>query len=92
MPKKNYFVIFSSKKQSDDSHIYSTSIFPEGGNKGSLVRQRQFASESEMVAIVNPLLPPGGDMKNVLSLIHGDEGYQKVLALTDYEAALLGWQ
>jgi hypothetical protein len=51
---------------------------------------RSYGHESEMIQIVNSLLPDG-DIRSVLHLVKRHEGHTLHLNLTDKEAELLGY-
>ena len=55
-------------------------------------RERVFNNESELIEIVNPMLPRGSDVRDVLSYIESSEGFFYLLRLDPKEAALLGWR
>ena len=55
-------------------------------------RERVFNNESELIETVNPMLPRGSDVRDVLSHIESSEGFFYLLRLDPKEAALLGWR
>ena len=89
--KKKYLVTIFGAKQSDGTFRYSNSIFLVGNRALGLVGGRQFNDESVMAQVVNPVLPNGGDVRNVLNLVQRRKGWTVVLELTDSEAAIFGW-
>lgn len=50
-----------------------------------------FNSEALLVAAMNPLLPGGSDIRDVLGHIECDDGFFYLLYLTNHEARQLGW-
>lgn len=53
---------------------------------------RVFDDESELIEIVNPLLPRGSDVRDVLSHVESPDGFLYLLHLDSEEAARLGWR
>jgi hypothetical protein len=56
------------------------------------MRKRVFADECELIATINPLLPPGSDVRDVFEHIENPNGFFYLLRLNGEEAAQLGWQ
>lgn len=54
--------------------------------------ERSFADECELIDTINPLLPPGSDVRDVLSHIESPDGFLYLLHLNLEEAGRLGWQ
>lgn len=54
-------------------------------------RERIFADDSELIATINPLLPPGSDVRDVFGHIETQNGFYYVLRLDLDEARSLGW-
>jgi hypothetical protein len=55
-------------------------------------QQRLFEDESEMIQTVNPLLPPGSDVRHILSHVESPEGFLYLLQLNSEQAGALGWR
>ena len=55
-------------------------------------RERAFADECELIATINPLLPPGSDIRDVFDHIESPNGFYYLLHLRSEEAAQLGWR
>jgi hypothetical protein len=55
-------------------------------------QKRVFNDEYELIEVINPLLPRGSDVRDVLSHIEGPEGFIYLLHLDLEEAAQLGWR
>lgn len=53
--------------------------------------ERAFADECELIATINPLLPPGSDVRDVFDHIESGKGFYYLLRLSSEEAAQLGW-
>jgi hypothetical protein len=51
-----------------------------------------FADECELIAVINPLLPNGSDVRDVFEHIETPNGFFYLLRLSDEEAAQLGWR
>lgn len=55
-------------------------------------RERVFTDEYELIETINPLLPHGSDVRNVISNIETPDGFLYLLYLSAEEAANLGWR
>ena len=51
-----------------------------------------FVDEYELVETMNALLPPGSDVRDVLSHIESPDGFMYLLYLSSEEACNLGWR
>lgn len=65
--------------------------WPMRRGKRSESYTQAFNSEAELVAVMNPLLPSGSDIRDVLGHIECKDGFFYLLYLTNQEARLLGW-
>jgi len=54
--------------------------------------ERVFTDEYELIETINPLLPPGSDVRNVISHIENSDGFLYLLYLNSEGASSLGWQ
>lgn len=54
--------------------------------------ERLFADECALIQAVNPLLPCGSDVRDVLGHIECKDGFFYLLHLTSEEAGTLGWR
>jgi hypothetical protein len=54
--------------------------------------ERTFADECELIAAINPLLPPGSDIRDVFEHIESPNGFYYLLHLSSEEAGQLGWR
>jgi hypothetical protein len=55
-------------------------------------QQRVFADEYELIETINPLLPHGSDVRNIISHIESPDGFLYLLYLSSEEAGSLGWR
>ena len=55
-------------------------------------RERVFTDECELIETINPLLPGGSDVRDVLSHIESPDGFLYLLYLNSEQAARLGWR
>jgi hypothetical protein len=55
-------------------------------------RERVFTDEYELIETINPLLPHGSDIRNVISHIESPDGFLYLLYLSSEEADCLGWR
>jgi hypothetical protein len=54
--------------------------------------ERAFADDCELIATINPLLPPGSDVRDVFDHIESPNGFYYLLHLSAEEAGQLGWR
>lgn len=54
-------------------------------------RERFFSNEYELIEVVNPLLPDGSDVRDVIGHIECNDGFFYLLHLTPEQAQTLGW-
>jgi hypothetical protein len=54
--------------------------------------ERVFTDEHELIETINPLLPHGSDVRNVISHIETPDGFLYLLYLSSKEASSLGWR
>jgi hypothetical protein len=54
-------------------------------------RERTFSDEYELAEAVNPLLPSGSDVRDILEHIECNDGFFYLLHLTAEQAKSLGW-
>jgi hypothetical protein len=55
-------------------------------------RERVFTDEYELIETINPLLPHGSDVRNVIGHIENQDGFLYLLDLNSEEAGSLGWR
>lgn len=65
---------------------------PRSNARHLLPQERLFEDEYELMRAVNPLLPGGSDVRNVLSYIESPEGFLYLLHLNPEQAQTLGWR
>jgi hypothetical protein len=54
--------------------------------------ERAFGDECELIATINPLLPPGSDVRDGFDHIESPNGFDYLLHLSAEQAGQLGWQ
>jgi len=54
--------------------------------------ERVFTDEYELIETINPMLPCGSDVRNVISHIETSDGFLYLLYLSSEEAGNLGWR
>lgn len=84
----------SALEADDDAHQYVARIQPWNARRRDLNEryERFFADECALVEVVNPLLPRGSDVRDVLGHIESADGFFYLLQLTAEEARQLGWR
>ncbi|HEY3706056.1 MAG TPA: hypothetical protein VGL22_13420 [Terracidiphilus sp.] len=73
---------------------YAARIRPWTARTGAQhkARERSFADDCALIAAVNPLLPPGSDVRDIFDHIESPNGFFYVLQLTSQQAQQLGWR
>lgn len=92
--RRRYLVhLFHALETSDSTRHYVARIQPwtSCGRTQPERHERFFADEYALVEAVNPLLPCGSDVRDVLGYIESDDGFFYLLHLTSEEARSLGW-
>lgn len=76
-----------------NSHRYTVLIqaWPVRRGKQAASYTQVFSDETELVAAMNPLLPRGSDIRDILGHIECKDGFFYLLYLTNQEARSLGW-
>ena len=54
--------------------------------------ERVFTDEYELIETINPLLPHGSDVRDVISHIENPDGFLYLLYLNSEQASSLGWR
>lgn len=93
--RRRYLVHLSLVRDaSDDSRQYVLCIQPwtSRRKKCSEATKRLYSDECALIEVVNPLLPCGSDVRDVLEHIESNGGFFYLLRLTAEEAHRLGWQ
>lgn len=85
--KKEYLVTFFG----DEQRYRNTIQDFDKSHAGTQLYGRTYKDESEMIEIVNPFLPNGGDLRHTMHLVKRQEGLQKFLYLTPSDAESLGY-
>ncbi len=65
---------------------------PRIGKRRPQAHEVLFEDEYELIRAVNPILPDGSDVRNVLSHIESPEGFLYLLHLNPQQAGTLGWR
>lgn len=96
IPRRRRYVVhlYYSHEESSKGRRYIARIQPWTARNSSQAEtyERSFADECELIEIINPLLPPGSDVRDVLSHIESPDGFLYLLHLSSEEAGRLGWQ
>ena len=94
LPRRRYLVhLLSVSKLEDEACGYMARIRPYAPRSrfDAQARERAFADECELIAVVNPLLPAGSDVRDVFDHIESPNGFFYLLHLSTEEASQLGW-
>ena len=90
-PRRRYLVHLSCvvEEQSEGCR-YVVRIRPAAARTG-LFGRREFRDDCELIAAINPVLPPGSDVRDVFGHIENPNGFFYLLWLSDDQAEQLGW-
>jgi hypothetical protein len=85
--------LFCAHEQSNNACRYIARIRTWAAriNARAETHERVFTDECELIETMNPLLPRGSDVRDVLSHIESPDGFLYLLHLSSEEAAHLGW-
>jgi hypothetical protein len=73
-------------------HVARIQLWSTRGCVHAKTQERVFTDEYELIETINPLLPPGSDVRNVISHIESPGGFLYLLQLSSEEASSLGWR
>ncbi len=73
-------------------HVARIKLWTTRSSVQAKTQERVFTDEYELIETINPLLPQGSDVRNVLSHIESPDGFLYLLYLSSEEAASLGWR
>jgi len=93
--RRRYVVHLLCVRENDyDSCRYVTRIWARPGRavKEADAHERIFADECSLTATINPLLPSGSDVRDILSHVESPDGFFYMLWLSGEEASRLGWR
>jgi hypothetical protein len=95
-PRGRRYVVylFCAHHGSNDACGYIARIQPWAARMSAHAetRERVFTDECDLIATINPLLPRGSDVRDVLSHIQSPDGFLYLLHLNSEQAARLGWR
>jgi hypothetical protein len=73
-------------------HVARIQLWTTRGGVHAKTQERVFTDEYELIETINPLLPHGSDVRNVISHIEKPDGFLYLLYLSSEEASSLGWR
>ena len=95
-PRRRRYVVylFCAHVQAKGACGYIARIQPWAARMSARAetRERVFTDECELIETINPLLPRGSDVCDVLSHIESPDGFLYLLHLNSEQAARLGWR
>lgn len=94
MRRRRYLIhLTCASKARDESRHYVVRIQPWTSRSRAQPekQERLFNDECELAEAVNPLLPFGSDVRDVLGHIECNDGFFYLLHLTAEQARRLGW-
>ena len=96
VPRRRRYVVylFCAHDETNGACSYISRIQPWAARMSARAesRERVFADECELIETINPLLPRGSDVRDVLSHIESPDGFLYLLHLNSGQAARLGWR
>lgn len=72
-------------------YVARTQLWTTRGSVMAKIGERVFTDEYELIETINPLLPQGSDVRNIISNIENPDGFLYLLYLNSEEAGSLGW-
>lgn len=83
----------SSQDESTGGRRYTARVrlWSARPNPRAKTTEHNFADECELIEALNPLLPKGSDVRDVLGYVESPEGFLYLLQLTQAQVASLGW-
>jgi hypothetical protein len=94
-PRRRRYVVylFCAHDETNGACGYIARIQPWAARMSATAEtcERVFADECELVKTINPLLPRGSNVRDVLSHIESPDGFLYLLHLNSEQAARLGW-
>jgi hypothetical protein len=95
-PRRRRYLIHLCCTYDEGSHArrYAarTQLWTTRGSVMAKIGERVFTDEYELIETINPLLPQGSDVRNVISHIENPDGFLYLLYLSSEEANSLGWR
>lgn len=73
-------------------YVARIQLWTTRGSIQTKTHERVFTDEYELVETINPLLPQGSDVRNVISHIENPDGFLYLLYLSSEKASSLGWR
>jgi hypothetical protein len=73
-------------------HVARIQLWTTRSSVRAKTQERVFTDEYELIETINPLLPHGSDVRNVISHIESPDGFLYLLYLSSEEAGSLGWR
>jgi hypothetical protein len=93
--KRRFLVhLYCTRDKQGETCRYAARIRPWGTGPRLPVRpsERSFTDDCELIRTINPLLPSGSDVRDVMEHIEGPGGFYYLLLLSAEQAAKLGWE
>jgi hypothetical protein len=95
-PHRRRYVIHLSCANNDVSltghYIARIRLWSVRSGAHEKTQEHAFMDEYELIETINPLLPHGSDVRDVLSHVESPDGFLYLLYLSSEEAGSLGWR
>jgi hypothetical protein len=92
-PKKRRYLVHLLCAQDEPKgvcrYIVRFQLWAAHSSAHAQIHERAFTDECELIETINPLLPPGSDVRDVLSHIENPEGFLYLLHLSSEQAGHL---
>jgi hypothetical protein len=93
-PKKRRYLVHLLCAQTEPKgvcrYIVRIQLWAAHSSAHAQIHERAFTDECELIETINPLLPRGSDVRDVLSHIENPEGFLYLLHLSSEQAGHLG--
>ncbi len=95
-PRRRRYLVHLCCAHDDGSracrHVARIQLWTSRRNVHAKTAERVFTDEYELIETINPLLPHGSDVRNVIGHIESPGGFLYLLRLSSEEASRLGWR
>lgn len=95
-PRRRRYLLHLCCTHDEDSlacrYIANIRLWTVRSSTHAKTQECAFLDEYELIETINPLLPQGSDVRDVLSHIESPDGFLYLLYLSSEEADRLGWR
>jgi len=95
-PRRRRYLVHVGCRQDEGSlacrYVATIRLWTARSSTQAKTQECGFVDEYELIETINPLLPRGSDIRDVLSHIESPDGFLYLLYLSAEEANRLGWR